>query len=130
MRMAGKVALITGATRGIGRAIANRFAGEGAKVLATGRNADAGAAVVDEIRRAGGDAFFCAMDVGKEDDVKRAVDAAVARFGSLTTLVNNAAAVHLVGTPDKGDTQVTDLRNDIFAELLQTNVWGMIWTCK
>ncbi len=130
MRLAGKVALVTGATRGIGRAIALRFAGEGARVLITGRSVDAGAAVEAEIRRAGGEASFFAMDVGREDDVRRAVETAVGRFGKLTTLVNNAAAVHLVGTPDKGDTQVTDMRNEVFAELLQTNVWGIMWTCK
>jgi len=130
MRMEGKVALVTGATRGIGRAIARRFAGEGARVLLAGRDAAAGRAVEEDIRRAGGDAFFSATDVGKEDDLRRAVDAAVAHFGKLTTLVNNAAAVHLVGTPEKGDTRVTDLRNEVFAELLQTNVWGLVWGCK
>ena len=130
MRMQGKVALVTGATRGIGRAIAQRFVAEGAKVLLAGRSVDAGKAVEAEIRRAGGEASFFPTDVGKEDDVRRAVAAAVERFGKLTTLVNNAAAVHLVGTPEKGDTQVTDMRNEIFAELLQTNVWGIMWTCR
>jgi NAD(P)-dependent dehydrogenase (short-subunit alcohol dehydrogenase family) len=130
MRLEGKVALVTGATRGIGRAIAHRFAGEGARVVLTGRSADAGRAVEDEIRRAGGAAAFVPMDVGVEDDVRRAVDAAVARFGRLTTLVNNAAAVHLVGTPEKGDTQVTDMRNAVFDELLKTNVWGLMWAAK
>src|SRR5690242_17997038 len=118
MRMQGKVALITGATRGIGRAIALRFAAEGARVVLTGRTAAQGAAVEAEVRAAGGEAVFVATDVGSEDDLRRAVDAAVSRFGALTTLVNNAAAVHLVGTPEKGDTQVTDMRNAVFAELL------------
>jgi 3-oxoacyl-[acyl-carrier protein] reductase len=130
MRLEGKVVLVTGATRGIGRAIARRFAAEGARVLLTGRNADAGAGVEREIRHAGGEASFFPMDVGQEDDVRRAVDAAVGRYGTLTTLVNNAAAVHLVGTPEKGDTQVTDMRNAVFEELLRTNVWGLMWAAK
>jgi 3-oxoacyl-[acyl-carrier protein] reductase len=125
--MQGKVALVTGATRGIGRAIAVRFAAEGAKVLLAGRNVDAGKAVEREI---GPDAHFVPTDMAREDDVRQAVRAAVERWGALTTLVNNAAAVHLVGTPEKGDTEVTDLRNEVLDELLRTNVWGVLWACK
>ncbi len=130
MRMQGKVALVTGATRGIGRAIGLRFAREGARVVLAGRSVAAGKAVEAEIRAGGGEALFIETDVGQEEHLRRAVEATVTRFGKLTTLINNAAAVHLVGTPEKGDTQVTDMRNAVFAELLQTNVWGLMWGCK
>jgi NAD(P)-dependent dehydrogenase (short-subunit alcohol dehydrogenase family) len=128
--MLGKVALVTGATKGIGRAIASLFANEGASVVLVGRTEEAGRAVEREILDRGGDAYFVPADIGREDDVKRAVATTVERFGKLTTLINNAAAVYLVGTPAKGDTQVSDLRNEILAELLQTNLYGLMWCCK
>jgi NAD(P)-dependent dehydrogenase (short-subunit alcohol dehydrogenase family) len=126
MRLAGKVALVTGATKGIGRGIATLFAREGAQVVLAGRTAAAGERVRDEIVAAGGEAVFVATDVGQEADVARAVDTAVERFGCLTTLVNNAAATHLVGLPERGDAGVAALPDHVLAETLQTNLWGLV----
>jgi 3-oxoacyl-[acyl-carrier protein] reductase len=130
MRLEGKVALVTGATKGIGAGVARVFAREGAKVVLAGRSSDKGKQVEAEIRSAGGEAFFLQTDIGRESDVVRAVDAAVERYGSLTTLVNNAAATHLVGLPERGDTGLDQISDAVMAESLQTNVWGLFYCCK
>jgi 3-oxoacyl-[acyl-carrier protein] reductase len=130
VRLDGKVALVTGATKGIGRGIANRFAREGAKVALAGRSIEAGERVAAEITAGGGAAVFVPTDIGKEEDVIRAVTTAVERFGGLTTLVNNAAATHLVGLPGRGDWRIGELPNAILAETIQTNLWGLVWCCK
>src|SRR5436309_3316875 len=88
----GSVAIVTGASRNIGRAIALELSSGGASVAVTTR-ADLGSAqtVVDEIERAGGKAFALAADVAKEDQVKSMVEQTLARFGRLDILVNNAS---------------------------------------
>ena len=90
-RLAGKVAIVTGASRGIGRAIALRFAGEGAKVVVNyeARTADA-AAVVETIKAAGGDAFAVAADVSNKADVDRLVAETMGHYGRIDILSNNA----------------------------------------
>jgi len=89
-RLAGRAAIVTGAASGIGRAMAERFAAEGAAVLIADVQRDAGEAVAAAIRGDGGRAEFVATDVTSETDVRGMVDAAVARFGRLDSLVNNA----------------------------------------
>lgn len=86
-RLAGKVALVTGAGRGIGEAIARAFAREGASVVVAERDTATGAAVADSI-----DGLFVATDVTVQSDVTSAVAAAEARFGRVDVLVNNAGA--------------------------------------
>jgi 3-oxoacyl-[acyl-carrier protein] reductase len=90
-RLAGKVAIVTGASRGIGRSIATRFADEGAKVVVNylANTADADA-VVDGIRQAGGEAFAVAADVSNNTDVQRLVQETLDRFGRVDILVNDA----------------------------------------
>ncbi len=89
-RVAGKVALVTGAASGLGAESARRLAREGAAVLLTDLAADAGEAVVGQIRAAGGRAAFIAHDVTSETDWAAAVAAAAELFGRLDVLVNNA----------------------------------------
>ena len=90
MRLKGKVALITGASRGQGAAIARLFAAEGAHVAVGARSDEAGAATVREIRESGGKALFVHLDVTNEDDWRTAVRMTVSSFGRLDVLVNNA----------------------------------------
>lgn len=90
--VSGKVAIVTGASRGIGEAIARAFAQHGAKVVLAARKPDALHAVADSIRKAGGEATAMACHAGKEDEIKKLVADTVAKYGKADILVNNAAA--------------------------------------
>lgn len=90
MRLQGKTALVTGATTGIGQAIAEAFAREGARVVITGRDSQRGQAVVDEIHAAGGQATFLAADQASVEEVRRLAAEATAVLGHVDILVNNA----------------------------------------
>ena len=94
-RLDGKVAIVTGSSRGIGRAIAERYAAEGAKVAVNyfGREREA-QSVVDTIEKAGGEAFSVRADVSSSADVKELVRATVDRFGRVDILVNNAGVMY------------------------------------
>ena len=94
MRLEGKVALITGGTSGIGSATAVRFAGEGAAVAITGRNAERGEQVVQTIIAGGGEALFIRADVRFADECRRAVEQTLDRFGKIDVLFNNAGVFH------------------------------------
>jgi len=92
-KLINNVALITGATRGIGKAVAAAYVREGARVFICARNQQDVAAIVRELRYDSTDAQVdgCAGDVGKETDVRRIVDAVIERFQRIDTLVNNAS---------------------------------------
>ena len=91
MRLEGKVAIISGAARGMGAAEARLFAQEGASVILGDILVDLGEAVAADINQSGGSAMFVKLDVTSESDWENAVGAAVERFGQLSVLVNNAA---------------------------------------
>ncbi len=105
MSLSGKTLFITGASRGIGLAIGLRAAADGANVVVTGKTVEphpklpgtihTAAAAIEQ---AGGQALAVAMDVREEPQVKAAVKAAVARFGGIDVVVNNASAIYLTGT--------------------------------
>ncbi|HLX38787.1 MAG TPA: SDR family oxidoreductase [Candidatus Binataceae bacterium] len=96
-RLTGKVAIITGASSGMGRATALRFAGEGAKIVIADLNKDGGEATVRDCRENGSDAIFVKADVSAEADVKGAVERALKEFGRLDIVYNNAGLGGAVG---------------------------------
>ena len=100
MRLKDRVALITGGTSGIGTATAIRFAKEGAKVVITGRDAERGEQVVEEIVANGGEAMFVQSNVCLADDCRDAVDRTLKRFGRIDVLFNNAGVFHPKTIPD------------------------------
>jgi NAD(P)-dependent dehydrogenase (short-subunit alcohol dehydrogenase family) len=121
----GKTALVTGATAGIGYAIAQQLAAEGAKVIVHGRNAERGAKAVQEIETAGGKARFIAADVANAADVRRLADEA----GAVDILVNNAGIYRFAPTFDTTDTDFEDqLNTNLRAPylLVQKLVPGMV----
>ncbi len=100
MRLADRVALITGGTSGIGRATAVLFAQEGARVGLTGRNEARGREVVGQIETAGGKALFIRSDVRLAADCRRAVEETIRAFGRLDILFNNAGVFVPHTVPD------------------------------
>ncbi len=106
--LAGKVAIVTGASRGIGEAIAARFAQEGARVIASARTAEEGESklsgtltdTINRITRAGGEARFVKADLAIKEDRERLVETAVATYGPVDILVNNAAITYFIPVAD------------------------------
>src|SRR2546425_6944795 len=86
----GKVAIITGASKGIGRVLSLTFAREKAAVVCAARSADLVRETADLVGKAGGRAIAVTCDAAKEADVKRMIEAGVKAFGKITTLINNA----------------------------------------
>lgn len=93
-RVKGKVAIVTGAARGLGKAEAVLLAKEGAKVVATDINETLGKKVPDEVRREGGEAIFIKHDVNNEQNWKEVIQKTISEFGKLDILVNNAGVLY------------------------------------
>jgi NAD(P)-dependent dehydrogenase (short-subunit alcohol dehydrogenase family) len=127
MRLDGKVALITGSTRGIGRTMAEMFAAEGAKVVLSGRSVDKGEKNVERIRDAGGEAMFVPLDVADEASVQDAVAAAVDAYGPITTLVNNAAPTALVNVTMK---PILEMTTEEWNGIVTGTVTSAFWVAK
>jgi NAD(P)-dependent dehydrogenase (short-subunit alcohol dehydrogenase family) len=114
-RLGGKAALITGSTSGIGLAIAERFAAEGARLVLTGRNEAEGGKLAKRLN-----AHFIAGDVTERGLADRLVDATTTQFGRIDVLINNAGII-LVGP-------VQAMTVDDFRRLMATNFWGSVYT--
>jgi NAD(P)-dependent dehydrogenase (short-subunit alcohol dehydrogenase family) len=93
MRLSGKVAIVTGASVGLGRAVAARFAQEGASIVAADTNEADGSALVDQLKSAGLDAMFVPTDVSQECAVKALYETTFSRYGHVDVLYNNAAVL-------------------------------------
>ncbi|ELZ77890.1 3-oxoacyl-ACP reductase [Haloferax gibbonsii ATCC 33959] len=119
----GKVALVTGAASGIGRATALRFAEEGAMVALSDVQVDAGEQVVREIESEGGDAAFFEADSSKESDVASLVDRAVSEFGGLDFAHNNAG---IEGTPGP----IAEMSIEDFQRVIDINLTGVFLGLK
>ena len=111
-----KVAIVTGASRGIGAETARLFAERGAKVVLTARSADAIRALAEAIRGDGGEAVAVAGDVTRYADVEAVVGAASERFGRLDVLVNNAGAIEPIARLADSDPAAWDTAFDINAK--------------
>ena len=90
----GKVAVITGASSGIGEAAALQFGRAGAKVVVAARREDKGQAVVSRVQEDGGEAVFVKTDVTKREDIERLIDTSVKTYGRVDFAINNAGVVN------------------------------------
>jgi NAD(P)-dependent dehydrogenase (short-subunit alcohol dehydrogenase family) len=116
MRLASKVAIITGSAGGMGQVAAELFASEGASVVVTDVIADAGQQTAQRIKDAGGQAIFVQADVSQEEDVKGLVAAAIEAFGQVDILYNNA------GIMPMDDGSVTDISEVTWDRVLDVNL--------
>jgi NAD(P)-dependent dehydrogenase (short-subunit alcohol dehydrogenase family) len=121
--LSGKVAVVTGSSRGIGKAIAMQMALRGARVVISSRKAESCAAVVAEVGAAGGTAIAHAAHVGHKEELKGLVDATVARWGRIDVLVCNAAA-----NPHFGPSIA--LTDEALEKVIHTNLYSNMWLCN
>lgn len=123
-KLQGKVAFLTGGGAGIAKATAKLFASEGAKVALIELNSEVGARAEREILDAGGEALFVETDVTKDDAVRRAVEATVARFGGLDVLFNCA------GGSLQEDVPVHEMDLDVWNRTIALNLLHPFLTCR
>jgi 3-hydroxybutyrate dehydrogenase len=122
MELEGKVAAVTGGTRGIGRAIAEAFVREGAKVVINGRNEEKGQQALKEMD-AGDAALFVAGDAKLREDCERVVDTTVDKFGRIDIMVNNAGG-------SSNHAPVVDLTDEAFDDALRWILWSTFWCTR
>jgi NAD(P)-dependent dehydrogenase (short-subunit alcohol dehydrogenase family) len=118
--LAGKVAIVTGSTRGIGHAIATRFAQRGAQVVISSRDAAACEAVAQELREAGGQAIAIAANVGKKEQLENLTAQTVERWGGIDVLVCNAAVNPYYGP-------LSGISDDAYDRIMNSNVRSALW---
>ena len=114
-RLEGRTALITSASRGIGKAIALAFTAEGADVVATARTTNAVDAVIGQCRQMGRDGLAVTADLSIEKDIQKVADEALRRFGRLDIVVNNAAIIHPY-------TNLVDFAADLWRQVIEVNL--------
>ena len=124
MRLKDKVAIVTGASSGIGREAVLLFAEQGASVVAVDVNDQAGKATVDEVATGGGKAVYVHADVSVADDCRNMVEQAESHFGKLDVLFNNAGIMH----SDDGDAQQTT--EAVWDLTMNVNLKGVFLGCK
>ena len=118
MRLAGKVALITGGARGQGAAEARLFAREGAGVVIADVREEEGRQVEAEIAEAGGRAIFVTLDVSSDEDWQRAISATLQQFGRLDILVNNAAILRIE--------DIEETTEELWQRVMDVNTLGVL----
>jgi NAD(P)-dependent dehydrogenase (short-subunit alcohol dehydrogenase family) len=121
--LSGKVALITGSSRGIGKAIAMHMAAHGARVVISSRKPESCAAAAAEITAAGGAAFVHACNVTQKPELEALVAATLAHWGRIDILVCNAGANPYFGPSAK-------MPDEAFDKILQTNLRSVLWLCN
>jgi NAD(P)-dependent dehydrogenase (short-subunit alcohol dehydrogenase family) len=124
-RFAGRRAVVTGASSGIGRATAIRLAAEGARVALISRRKPPLESVASIIRDGGGDCLVLPADCTVEDEIKGAIDAAASAWGGLDVIISNAA----VELPDQDD-RIDRITLEAWNRLITTNLTGQFLTCK
>jgi 3-oxoacyl-[acyl-carrier protein] reductase len=122
MKLKGKVAIITGASKGIGKGIAVRYSQEGAAVVLASRSLDLLSATVDQVRNEGGQAMALDLDVTRYESVEKVVNQTVERFGRLDIMVNNAGIS--MAKPSE------DLSPQEWARALETDLYGVFYGCQ
>src|SRR5882757_5502176 len=121
--LTGKVAVITGSSRGIGRASAELLARLGAKVVISSRKADACEQVAEGIRQEGGDAHVIPCNVGRRAEVEALIDGTVKHYGTIDILVCNAAVNPYYGP-------LLEITDEAFDKIMSSNVKSNIWLCS
>lgn len=119
----GKVAVVTGSTRGIGRAIAEGFAQAGAKVVITSRKPEACAEVAKAIQEDGGEALAIACNISREGDLRALVDGTMDEWGRIDILVCNAAVNPYFGP-------LAEITGEAYDKIMDTNVKSNLWLCN
>jgi NAD(P)-dependent dehydrogenase (short-subunit alcohol dehydrogenase family) len=121
--LSGKVAIVTGSSRGIGRSIVETMAGLGAKVVVSSRKAEACAPVVEGIRQRGGEAIAIPCNISRKAEVEALVAGAQERFGPVDILVCNAAVNPVYGP-------MSSLSDEAFDKIMGSNVKSNLWLCN
>lgn len=123
-RLKDKVAIVTGSTSGIGIGIARLFAAEGAKVVICGRREEKGQAVVEQIQKDGGEAYYHFMDITIPESIEKLFADTAEKYGKIDILVNNAANVSLK------DGRVDELSIEMWDNIFQSDMRGTFYTTK